>query len=737
MYNFDDQTGLVTFDRNIYNSIPLVVNSGWGVEFSPNSLLLYFNTSSGELYQGKSEGNLDSDSTIVFINQYDIESKKTQVIGKVVIANSSDDSGNPPTPVGQHPMMALQLALDNKIYVASIGCLPPVPVGWPCIGVIYNPDVPGTNCNFIFSYITLAPGTSHYYNLPQWVHETSNTPNPTSCQQNTGLWVWMHGDNTVLQPSVYGIKGVPAPGNKPGYRTGSATWTDLNGNLWLFGGSRDFGNGQHEEFNDLWKYDANPTSPTYNQWTWVNGDNTPNQSGFYGFQGFPSPANKPGSRTSAATWVDASGNLWMFGGGHTTQGFYYFNDLWKYDINPFSLTYNQWTWVSGDNIANQVGVYGNQGVYTPGNKPGGRENAKGWVDINGNFWLWGGSGIAYSNNSFTVLNDLWEYNLLGQWIWWKGANGSVSNSQPLANFGFQGFESITNTPAGQSFSGVSWTDADKNFWLFGGMTYIGGSQVFGNSNALWKFTVSSGNWKWVSGDNTPDQPGVYGTQGIPAPGNKPGARHSLVSWKDPSNNFWLYGGNAVTQYPSGVPAGDLWKYDANPASPTNNQWTWISGPAVPANSNVYYGTQGIGTPLTTPGVRFYSVSWTGNDGNFWLFGGRSGDYRNDLWKYTGNCIGPNCRPSTFIQRGMTEKNFNTSKETNIKFLKKEEKYNVSEISLMEVYNSAGQLIKTVNNSFGFYEILNASKISGILPGLYFIRVIKKDNNFQTLRKFLL
>ena len=62
----------------------------------------------------------------------------------------------------------------------------------------------------------------------------------------TSEWVWMSGSNTVGshggQPGVYGALGVPAAGNTPGGRNGSASWTDSSGNLWLFGG---------------WTYDAN------------------------------------------------------------------------------------------------------------------------------------------------------------------------------------------------------------------------------------------------------------------------------------------------------------------------------------------------------------------------------------------------------------------------------------------------------------------------------------------------
>ena len=49
-------------------------------------------------------------------------------------------------------------------------------------------------------------------------------------------------------------------------------------------------------------------------WTWVSGDATIDQSGVYGTKGEGDAANKPGSRDSSISWIDLSGNLWLFGG---------------------------------------------------------------------------------------------------------------------------------------------------------------------------------------------------------------------------------------------------------------------------------------------------------------------------------------------------------------------------------------------------------------------------------------
>ncbi|MDQ3278666.1 MAG: kelch motif-containing protein, partial [Bacteroidota bacterium] len=93
----------------------------------------------------------------------------------------------------------------------------------------------------------------------------------------TGQWTWMSGDSIAqaniderlpLGPyDVYGTRGVPSVNNKPPAREDAATWTDKEGNLWMFGGYVDatgfYGDGF---YGDLWKY-----NPITNEWTWVDG----------------------------------------------------------------------------------------------------------------------------------------------------------------------------------------------------------------------------------------------------------------------------------------------------------------------------------------------------------------------------------------------------------------------------------------------------------------------------------
>jgi N-acetylneuraminic acid mutarotase len=78
---------------------------------------------------------------------------------------------------------------------------------------------------------------------------------------NPVQWAWMGGSQTVPdsssfsgQSGVYGTLGTPAPGNIPGGRELGVSWTDPNGDLWLFGGWGYDSDGNLSDLNDLWKY---------------------------------------------------------------------------------------------------------------------------------------------------------------------------------------------------------------------------------------------------------------------------------------------------------------------------------------------------------------------------------------------------------------------------------------------------------------------------------------------------
>lgn len=84
----------------------------------------------------------------------------------------------------------------------------------------------------------------------------------------------------------------------------------------------------------------------HNEWSWMGGSNLSNQPGTYGTQGTPAPGNIPGPRTVAGTSMDATGNVWLFGGfgGDSTGAWGSLDDLWKYSGG-------EWTWISARILA--------------------------------------------------------------------------------------------------------------------------------------------------------------------------------------------------------------------------------------------------------------------------------------------------------------------------------------------------------------------------------------------------
>lgn len=427
-------------------------------------------------------------------------------------------------------------------------------------------------------------------------------------------WVWKKGSDQIGSWGNFGVMGLPAPGNEPFSRTLGSTFTDINGNLWLFGGMTWLPAPQSWHFNDLWKYD-----PLTNNWTWMKGSDDVNQAGTYIGIDVYDPVSNPGSREIGASWTDQQGNFWIFGGfGFDWSGTYgALNDLWKFEV-----TSNTWIWINGPAHIGDRGNYGSKGVSSPSNLPPSRGSCTFWIDSNNDLWLFGGVSNFYSHYS-----DLWRYNIAdNEWTWINGA--STSGIQP--DHGAIGISSPDNTP-GSRILANSWIDANDDFFLFGGTT-----DNLENYSDLWKYSKATDEWTWIKGSSQPDQPPVRGGQGIPSALNQPGARIGGSSFRDSSGNFWLFGGVGQTFSPPGNELlNDLWKY-----SPATNQWAWMKGGEYAA-SGIYFG---LGSPCSKskPGGRLNAMSWIGSTGKFWLFGGHGYDKTglrgelNDLWMIDPN-----------------------------------------------------------------------------------------------------
>ena len=432
-------------------------------------------------------------------------------------------------------------------------------------------------------------------------------------------WTWVHGSSTAIPVSNYGTQGVSSPSNSLPGRSGSMTWTDAAGNLWVFGGF----NGNY--FLDLWRF-----SRSTSQWTWMKGNSLSNQNGAYGSQGVAGSGNAPGSRQGGATWIDSSGRMWLFGGfgypaSGTTTGV--LNDLWRYD--PAT---NNWTWISGSTVISANGTYGTQGAAAPANTPGARQFATSWIDTVGNLWLFGGTGLPATGTTQGTLNDLWRFDpVSAQWTWVKGGNVINVNG----TYGTLGTPALANTP-GTRNGAAGWIDDQGRFWLFGGSGY--GSGIFGGPlGDLWRYDSVTNMWTWINGtaSSTANQNGVYGSQGIAAAGNAPGYRSHSATWRDTRGRLWLFGGTGrAVSTTSVAELSDLWSYD-----PAANQWAWVKGVQNHQN-NGSYGTVGQPAATNLPGARQQPGSFATNAAarDLWLLGGlglpatgTTAGRLNDLW----------------------------------------------------------------------------------------------------------
>ena len=419
-------------------------------------------------------------------------------------------------------------------------------------------------------------------------------------------WTWLKGGTSVSKSGIYGNKGEAAASNRPGARQSPVAWTN-GGKLYLFGGYGLTEGIAINYLNDLWEYD-----PATNNWTWLKGEKEHNQPGIYGVKGTYNASNQPGARSAALTWV-VSGKVYLFGGAGygVSGGLGPLNDLWEYDTAT-----NQWKWLKGSDNSNASGIYGSIGVGHVNNTPSGRSLGVACT-LNDKLYLFG--GLANAN----LYNDLWMYDLaLNTWTWLKGS----SSTNQLSTYGVQGTAAAANTP-GARRSLVAWA-ADGKMYLFGGNGYAN-TATAGALNDLWSYQPSTNQWAWLKGGNTTNQTGSYGTKGVAAATNTPGARERTLGWVE-NNQLYLFRGQYYYPF-TNYRQDDIWSYDI-----ASNQWTWLAGEEAAAQSG-YYGTPGLANFKNQPGARSGATQWTLN-GKHYLFGGNgvtpNGSGRlNDLWEY--------------------------------------------------------------------------------------------------------
>ena len=151
------------------------------------------------------------------------------------------------------------------------------------------------------------------------------------------LWSYHIGPRKVCTTAGrYGELGSASALNKPGCRRRAAAWSDMEGNLWMFGGDGiDSSQASLSVFShskllsDVWYYNLET-----GMWAWKGGEKSGDQKGKFGKKGQSSDDNLPGSRCESVSWM-MENYLYLFGGvGHDAYGKDgYLNDIWQLDVH--------------------------------------------------------------------------------------------------------------------------------------------------------------------------------------------------------------------------------------------------------------------------------------------------------------------------------------------------------------------------------------------------------------------
>jgi N-acetylneuraminic acid mutarotase len=288
------------------------------------------------------------------------------------------------------------------------------------------------------------------------------------------------------------------------------------------------------------------------------------------------------------------------------------------DFQAFSqANSNQFKWINGSDVTAQPSSYG-----ATTNGPGTRYAAVEW-ELNGKLYLFGGRGKIGNPITQADLNDLWEFDpATNIWTWLKGYNGTtIPNSE--GSYGTIGVASSTNLPPGRD-GAMKWTLNNK--------LYLMGGYASGIRNDLWEYDPSTNNWTWIKGANTTNQVGNYGTFGVEAATNVPGARYSSASCVV-NGKFYLFGGNDGN---GSAVFNDLWSYN-----PVTNNWTFLKGNNTASMNGGNYGVLGVASSSNVPGGREGAAAFAFNN-KLYLTGGLGfadlGGFanlgaNNDLWSF--------------------------------------------------------------------------------------------------------
>lgn len=427
-----------------------------------------------------------------------------------------------------------------------------------------------------------------------------------SLDYSQGQWAFMNGWTehdaswcAAPRPStpptdVFGADDQFGASYKPGVRE-HAGGGIYNGRIYTYGGYGLTSSTTNDSRSDMWMFDI-----SLGQWARVK--NFPSFSNHTN-QGNPDASAQPGTRNRMATAIDASGNLWLFGGYKNNQD--PMNDLWKYNI-----TTKLWTWVGGDNF--QEG-WGNA------NWPAARHRVRMWFDNNGDLWLYGGARQTSSQNE--SFNDLWKYNPGSNN--WTCVKGNANQPYAYTNTASGVYPTTEGTggpsyyPRARSDYGY-WVDNNNNFWIFAGYAQSHSTHDFAD---LWKYNPTINEWTLVKGDNQ-----VHNNSNPQNNTSRPIQRDAPYCWKGNDGNLYFFGGANQSGF-----RREVWHFDITTGTWVNDYVdnTYDVGPSINSATGVDHASNHPGAQVTaishlTTSTHTYMFDGYGTGSNYTSSGSSAG-----------------------------------------------------------------------------------------------------------------
>lgn len=472
---------------------------------------------------------------------------------------------------------------------------------------------------------------------------------------HNSLWKWDGANWTWIDGSSATDVGATVTNNVATYPQSfdyPAFCKTQNGDVYFYGGGRMYGTNDtvYQPQNTFWRFDGQ-------QWDLISGSHS-NPNNFF----HTGPLPRVG-----AILNELNGVFHLHGGYWTANGIFdhYLDDAYKFDgqawsqnsrlsgtfqsehygVYATSTKPGEGSFAASCKLGDEVFIYGGErelyiknrflkfngqsyadlgygyssssDQYFPGlatiPQPGSRFQALHWYDkSNKTLYVFGGQSAV------GVQSDLWKY----ENGYWAVTYGGIENQS--SDYSAPGLH------PGSRREGVIWKDKGDTLWLFGGY----GPDSTGNwglKNDLWYLIGNA--WHHYRGSAANGATGVYGSVGVAASTNTPGARRAMKVWVDANGDAYMFGGVSNVSDNSLVDSdvlNDLWKFNGL-------DWIWLGGSQTGGSAG-NNGTISVAATGNIPSAR-YNYALTGDDNGFYLFGGTSvkltggRTYANDLWYY--------------------------------------------------------------------------------------------------------